>query len=143
MGFLTREAKEKKVFLLDEILMTSSKVPEEKWVQRISEILISMTSDEDLIKSRKGLIPLSWSRLLSEMKNSEKEVLEMSEIDNLFEDVKKTTLTPDQCTRQLAVQTREEDVLNRTMAVKDSEYKINKQSNLTLETLAIFCDIKP
>jgi GTPase SAR1 family protein len=88
--FLTEghEEENKKAYLLGEVLVTSSEVPDEKWLTWMKEMITSILTNKVFIKNQKGLIPLIWNMFLKHMKSSEKRELSIAEVEDMFERVK-------------------------------------------------------
>ena len=86
--FLTQNQGSRKqtVYLLDKILITSSKAPE-GWVKQTLELVSSLICNKKIVKSQMGVIPMSWNMLLTKLKGHTKS-LEIEEIKKLFEEVK-------------------------------------------------------
>ena len=87
--FLVKDEDSKiKVSLYDKVLMTSSKVPEKEWLEDMSELLTSVITNKNLIKSHQEIIPLSWNLFLKELLKNENPELDMSNVEDIFEEVK-------------------------------------------------------
>jgi hypothetical protein len=82
--------REMKVFLYDEVLLTSSKVPEREWLETMSQLLTSMITNKDIVKSQQEVIPLSWNLFLNELMKDESSELDMSRVEEIFKKVKET-----------------------------------------------------
>ena len=135
--------REMKVFLYDKVLLTSSKVPQREWLETMSQLLTSMITNKDIIKSQQEVIPLSWNLFLKELMKDESSELDMSRVEEIFKKVKETApplnvndngVKEESIKSLQQVLSESEDILWVERVIKRHEERLDKQDGKKIDS---------
>ena len=81
-----------KVFLYDQVLRFSSKKPSKNKLKTVTEIFLSIMSNQNFFKHHAFSVPKTWNSLCSEIKSDKQSEMNISKVEEIFSKVKETNL---------------------------------------------------